>query len=119
VKSFKDFITERHKGLDYRPDGTRRVHRNERDSVGVSNATNPNMKYAERIVPHAIKTKAKPFAELSPGGSIAVGNLKAQKIAEYFQSNLPLKINEVKRFKSSGYSLTRTQNGFVFKKDSI
>lgn len=119
MKSFKDFITERHKGLDWRKTDDGIVARDHRHmKTGGSYFSNPTNNTAA-FVPRSLRTKARPFAELSPGGSIVVGNLKAQQIADYFQSNLPLKINEVKRFKSSGYSLTRTQNGFIFKKDSI
>jgi len=123
VKSFKDFVIERHKGLDWRTteDGTvvARNHRHHSMNVGASNATNPNMKHAERIVPHALKTKDRPYKEMSPGESKIVGYLTAQKIAVSFQSNLPETVGEIKRFKSSGYSLTKTQNGFIFKKDKI
>jgi hypothetical protein len=55
VKSFKDYITER-RGLymhyNQQKDGTykRREHRHLKDDVGASNATNPNMKFAHRVV---------------------------------------------------------------------
>lgn len=86
MKNFKDFINERRGNyLDYRTDETglkvARVKRHHRPNVGASNATNPNMRFAHRVVPQAHQAKE----VIKPGN---LTQQQAEKIADTHGLNL-------------------------------
>ena len=116
MKSFKDYIEE--DNIDFRTDDTGvKVARNKRH-MGIDGNFDNRKVGNGSFVAKCHRTVQKPFPELAPGGfKIIKAPLQAKKIADYFQSNLPVQVGEVKGFKSSGYTLERLQDGYILRRN--
>jgi hypothetical protein len=104
VNSFKDHYRK------FRKDGTA-VKRRHVDSMFTSNATDPNMKHANDIVPvchRANNNAVQPFEELKRvgRGSKPITGVQANTLAKQFGFNIPSQANEEVKCGNTGISMT-------------
>lgn len=113
MNSFKDHYSK------FRKDGTSVNRRHMRDTVGVSNATNPDMKHAGDVVPVVHRTDnnaVQPFEELKRvnSGIKHITSAHVRKLADQFGFNIPAQANEEVKCGNTGISVTKhpTKEGF-------